>query len=436
MYPPREDHHSYRNKRSTFHIDGFENTSSYTSIVNLRNQLNHWTDRVQKVETAQAYLEDRFESLRGRRLRSRSQSRNLNARILYELFVGRIEELEKNLKNMQSKRNQHSEIGQITENEPDDIAKNTADIGMLNSATRGLEIQDHVAPWTQDGFIKFLRSIDFRLDSHLQLLCRLDSRDVSRDLSISCNITIPNPPEIDYILRSGPNASYIADHPACRSSRVKDMEELEEHDLKDLRVLRLSYYLKAADRTPNEEQEAERCLAEWKKTARPPRYVYDLGQLVLTGIGEDQENNNPFFPTKFNLVIDMISPQKPVWLFMRPEFEPVEPNKPDMDKTTKYITLPSQYHTGDHSRGLGNRTRTDLSSCVAARIAKKMTDINLTQRRLDYNPLQRYDGSEYGMKMLPNSDVRVRFVTPGYEEIMEAVGLGCAAAIEGSDEGY
>ncbi|KAI0434019.1 hypothetical protein F5Y09DRAFT_350106 [Xylaria sp. FL1042] len=408
------------------------------SIANIRDQLDDWGQRVQEVEAAQALLQERFDNFKGR---EQYQRQNQTARVLYELLVGRLEALEKAANDVQKNDSTHSETTENIENESNNLAMKTATIIKTrelhpittNPVSLSLAPEDYTV-LTEQGLFNLLRDIDFRVRSHLQLLCRLDSHTVPRDIPISCDITIPNPPSIFYVLRGGPGAAYIANHPACRISATRRVEELEAHGMKDLRVLRLSYHLKKENRSKQEEQQANNSLALWKKTARPPQYAYDLGQLILMGI-EECQNREDFVPTKFNLVVDMISPRKPVWLIMRPEFYPAKPGDPDGDITRKYLTLPSEHNTGDHRSGPGNYTRTEINCCVAARVSKSITEVRAVPESFDHSFIPKlYDGSEHGMKLLPDADVRVQFVIPSYEEIMQTVGQGRSVIIDSDDE--
>ncbi|KAI1422355.1 hypothetical protein F5Y12DRAFT_799648 [Xylaria sp. FL1777] len=419
--------------------------ANFKDIVNLRDQIEYWSQRVQAAESAQASLEDRLEYLSGRDLKARVQGLHLTAKTVYELLIGRIEALETALKDKQSEGGQHSELVRITQNEANDIAVGVSSVGVTTPVTYspsgttahtsfGLVKQPYKPVLTNESLMDLLRSIDFGDNSHLRLLCKLDSRDIPRAYAVSCDITIPDPYEINYVIQSGPGTSYIADHPACRPSILRNVEKLEAHGIQELRVLRLSYSVETEGYTPEEELDATRRLELWKRTARPPRYVYELGELVLAGIDHGQADND-YVPTKFNVVVDMVSPQKPVWLFMRPEFEPVKLGDPDNDQARKYLTLPSEGNNGDHMGDYADHSRIEIGACAAARIAKKIREIDLLEPAVGHSyVLIRYDGSEFGMKMLPDVEVRVQFVIPGYEEIVEGVGEGCSATMNSDNE--
>ncbi|KAI1273661.1 hypothetical protein F5Y07DRAFT_402232 [Xylaria sp. FL0933] len=441
QHPPLDQPHSSQNMTTPQRIAvELQFQDILNSISNIRDQLDYWCDRVQQAEAAQAVLEERFKDIKGRTL---CQRQNQTARVLYELLSGRLEALEQSLTEVEGNGSAHSESNRNVENESNRSAMKIAAIIKTNSlhpkttkpGSLNLLPEDYTV-LTEEGLFKLLRDIDFGELSHLQLLSKLDNRSIPRDIPISCDITIPNPPSIFYVLRCGPGASYIVNHPACRRSAARRAEELEAHGVRDLRVVRLSYYLKRAKRSEEEERRANKSFALWQKTARPPQYAYDLGQLVLTGIEECQDDLD-FIPTRFNLMVDMISPRKPVWLVMRPDFKPSNPGDPDRDQTRKYLTLPSEQHTGDHRNGPGNHTRTEINCCVAARVAKSITELRIVPESFNCSFISKlYDGSEYGMKLLPDADVRVQYVMPSFDEIMQTVGEGCSAVIDSDDEYY
>lgn len=190
----------------------------------------------------------------------------------------------------------------------------------------GLGISSIEAFWkpatlSNKGLKELLQSVDFRNMEHLRALSTLDDCTTPRDCVLFCDTHFYRGIQQDYILRTGTTATYIRDPSGVR--RDQEME-LYHHGWGGLRIHQLdTRYL------PNDPKGKDKFTA-WMKEKAPPQYVYDIGQLFMRRrIGDRYELNG----TQFNIVIDIAKPQKPVWLVMRPEYDPTIRIKSDTSNT-------------------------------------------------------------------------------------------------------
>ncbi|KAJ8130209.1 hypothetical protein O1611_g3418 [Lasiodiplodia mahajangana] len=133
---------------------------------------------------------------------------------------------------------------------------------------------------TNQGFMSILKTLDFRTRAGLRALRSIDSRAISRDISIFCDHKTFSNVDVDYVIRCGPTASYIEDHNGCEK-QAPDVDMGCDDDLRGLRLLKLSYHLTDEVRKPEDQERLTRNLEEWKAETRPPQYAYDLGELCL-----------------------------------------------------------------------------------------------------------------------------------------------------------
>ncbi|KAI0480709.1 hypothetical protein GGR56DRAFT_671799 [Xylariaceae sp. FL0804] len=192
---------------------------------------------------------------------------------------------------------------------------------------------------------RVLQTTDFGSLAQLRALKFLDTRAAPRDAVLFCDSASFAMFQVDYMLRGGPSASYIADHPSVSpflpgspssssfSSSYPDVDgvsaaaaeealggpdevaewvrrtrRLAAAGLAGCRVLELDVRLHeptaaaAAAADPAAAESERKVFAWWRARHRPPRYVYDLGQLFLRRKGQDRFD---LLPTKYNLVVDI-----------------------------------------------------------------------------------------------------------------------------------
>ncbi|KAK7753482.1 hypothetical protein SLS62_004557 [Diatrype stigma] len=170
------------------------------------------------------------------------------------------------------------------------------------------------------GLKKLLQRADFRKMEHLRALSNLDDCTTPRDCILFCS-TPAQGVQHDYILRTGTTATYVRDPGAVR----RDQEiELCHLGLGGLRIHQLE--IKYATDDPKNKSD----FKVWKKEKALPKYVYDIGQLFLRRRNRDRYELNG---TQYNIVIDITKPRKPVWLVMRPEYNPIMKIKADTKDT-------------------------------------------------------------------------------------------------------
>ncbi|TGJ84968.1 hypothetical protein E0Z10_g3774 [Xylaria hypoxylon] len=370
---------------------------------NFRHQIGYWSERIQQVEQTVASVEMRCESVEPQNLPQQPQNNNQKGEPPHEVLATRTEALEAAQKNKKNNDSYDSGIYKPTVIGSEGIAKGISDISSTTAPdSLGLESQDYTPSLTNDGLIKILKNMDFKNMAHFQLLCVLDSRTFSRKLPISCDIANCISFNVNCIIRSGPWAPSIVGHPACKRSPDGDLRKYKEHDFEKPRVVKLSYHLKGG-------QGGKRTLAEWEKAVCPPRYVYDLGQLCLNHNGEDQGDQSKLIATWFNVVVDIVEPEKPVWLIKRAGFELEEAHHPGSDRTRKRTKQPFQPSGEPDSR-----------SCIAALLAKNLTDLDFTPRPCGPMPYSEFrDALEQAMTMWWGTEVGMEFSIPGFEELME-----------------
>ncbi|KAI3336831.1 hypothetical protein HD806DRAFT_474932 [Xylariaceae sp. AK1471] len=408
---------------STVKNRSFDDSSSILKIQeNLRDQVAQWSERTQQLESAHASLEKDVTNLK----EGTSQLQPQDQDEKYESLIRRIEELENTCSDQVAPtavETHAPEAGLLSIQSTTDERKGCISSVEARrstpptqvSGTLSLRKQDYVATpiLTNEGLGKLLRNINFSDLSHLRMLRELDSRKVSRDAPLFCDHVSFPLFEIDYVIRGGPTAAYIADHPSCYVSPNSDvnLDKFKLHDLEGLRVLKLTYHVKMGDRTIKEEQEAKRSITTWKKTVHPPRYIYDLGQLFLHRKGGKEGNRFELVPTKYNIVVDIISPNKPVWLVMRPEFEP-HINRNHGRSGRRDSECPFQ-----------DRHGYDLECCVTAQLAKKIEDLKISGGSFAHGSYPAfYQASEVVVDTSCDEAVRLQFSIPDLEEMLQIIG--------------
>ena len=169
--------------------------------------------------------------------------------------------------------------------------------------------------FSNKGLERLLRQTDFRNTTHLKALKRLDAPETSRDCIMFSDCQFSAIYQVDYILRTGPTPTYLR----CEQVETDNGRKvkLRNRGLTGLKILELKI-------PAPEGREDRRRFKEWKTSKAPPKYIYDLGQLFLCRHGKGRHE---LIGTKFNVVLDIAKPRKPVWLLLRPEYESIELKK-------------------------------------------------------------------------------------------------------------
>jgi hypothetical protein len=407
---------------------------------NLRDQIYQWSERTQQLESAQASLKRDVQDLE----KGISQLQLQNHSGKYESLVRRIDGLEDTLKNIQNAGDQQATTaaaahapeagllptqGTTEERKPSifSIKAPQSSPSVQVPGSLNLETQDYaMSPiLTNEGLGRLLRNINFSDLSHLRTLCELDSRKVSRDAPLFCDRESFSLFQIDYVVRGGPTAAYIGDHPNCSVSSNHDQSlgKLKLHGLQGLRVLKLTYHAKVEDRTIKEQQEAKRSMTTWKNMFHPPRYIYDLGQLFLHRKGGKEGNRFHLVATKYNVVMDMTCRHKPVWLVMRPEFEP-----------TIHRSIGRGVHR-DSENPFQSRHGYDLERSVTAQLAKKIDDLNTSGESFAQDSYPAFiRASEVVVETSCDEALRLQFSIPDLDEMLQVIGKGWSIGF-GHDHG-
>ncbi|KAI2637405.1 hypothetical protein GGS21DRAFT_511423 [Xylaria nigripes] len=242
-----------------------------------------------------------------------------------------------------------------------------------------------------------LRHIDFSDVSHLLALCRVDSRQLARDLHLFCDSMTFSPMDIDYVVVGGPSAKYIEDGVVKRTT-VPDFPLRPGGpslvDLKGLHVLDLAYKVRRGADLSMIPQWLINCL---------PHCVYDLGQLCLHRRYARRENTRQIIPTRFNVVVDALNPQKPVWIVLRPEFQRQLPSRQVLAMSDNSLE-PFQVHG---PRGL-------IFTSMAL-LAERIADLDLTGDAPDYGSDPNFRRAMDLVRLLTVRDVlRVEFSVPDF----------------------
>ncbi|KAI1265223.1 hypothetical protein F5Y18DRAFT_427345 [Xylariaceae sp. FL1019] len=259
----------------------------------------------------------------------------------------------------------------------------------------------------------------------LQLTMRMDQdiKAYSRDIPLFCDTLNFALFDVDYVIRGGRTAAYIGDHPDYTANTGKSNDDgMNVEDLHGLRILEMSYEEVAELGGRDEESvKAEQlesrgsALKAWQETNSPPRFVYDLGQLFLHRRGSHVKDHRiDLWSTRYNVVIDLASSRKPVWLVLRPEFEPLPSH--------------SKYRTATHQKSelpFPSRPDWKLGGAAMAQLAKGFADL-----KYDRDSFVRSSGASFFIASelvhgtQSGETIRLKFKTPDLGQMTEAVAQG------------
>ncbi|KAI0165901.1 hypothetical protein GGR57DRAFT_512864 [Xylariaceae sp. FL1272] len=248
---------------------------------------------------------------------------------------------------------------------------------------------------------------------HLRALCDLDSKANSRDISLFCDTQNFSLFDVDYVVRGGKSAAYIGDHPDCAANTKKSTYDgMNAEGLHGLRILEILY--EEVFTKDEQLQSRDSALKAWQKTTTP-RFVYDLGQLFVHRRGSHiKDHRFELWDTRYNVVIDIMSPRKPVWLVLRPEFEPLPSD--------------SKYRSGMHQRSespFPSRAGWKLGGSAAAQLAKGLEELKFSS-----DSFMRGTGSSFFIaselvhETLSGETVRLKFKTPNLHRMAQEMAKG------------
>ncbi|KAI1122688.1 hypothetical protein F5Y10DRAFT_253451 [Nemania abortiva] len=148
---------------------------------------------------------------------------------------------------------------------------------------------------------------------------------------------------------------------------------------------------------------------------RAPQYVYELGPLLLHRQFEASKGRRSIHNiawTRFNVVIDILSPTKSLWLIMRPEFSPRAYSHP----------LTGQENIDSKIPFANDDPSCDLYSYSSARLMKSIDDLRpyLSFDQSSYpafrQGLEEVFGSTFG-----EDGIQIQFTVPDHDEIMREI---------------
>ena len=236
----------------------------------------------------------------------------------------------------------------------------------------------------------------------MKALNRLDGQATSRDCVMFCDCQASALCEVDYVLRTGPTSTYIrCDSSDTERERNKKMRKrgLEVLRIRELRIL-----------APDARDDRRR-FKEWKAKTRPPKYIYDMGQLFIRRRSRDRHGRGRYelIGTNFNMVIDVTRQRKPVWLVMRPEHEAAELKK--RQERASRNPFPSNV--------------SGLNGVAIAKIADTIEDITLCSGSFDRNTFPKFmDADKLVADTYFKGKATLIFCTPDIDDLEARVMCG------------
>ena len=386
--------------------------------MNIREQVTDWSLRVQQNEASLAALVTHIGDF------SAATWREHTSQAVVGEVAPLLERIEK-LEHRHESRDHASTESDSVRSDPKSVPKapTSGPTTYQESTTAGIKISGSVRAGTQlealsdvgfpmqdalwgpptltnKGLEKFLKNIDFRDATHLKALDCMDGQATSRDCVMFCDCQASTVLEVDYVLRTGPTVTYIrCDDLDTEKRRTK---KLRKRGLEALRIRELS--ISAPDSSDD-----RRRFKEWKIQTKPPKYVYDIGQLFIRRRGRDRYDRGRYelIGTNFNMVIDVTKSRKPVWLLMCPEHEMVELKKA---KGSRH-PFPS--------RSFG------LNGVAIAKIADAIEDISLCSGPFDKTTFMKYMAAD---QLVANTyfqgKVTLNFCTPDIDDLEARIMCG------------
>ncbi|KAK6066098.1 hypothetical protein SCUP515_10845 [Seiridium cupressi] len=246
---------------------------------------------------------------------------------------------------------------------------------------------------TRRGYQAMLRNLDFSNFAMLEALSNADSKSSLRDYNLFCDIS-PHTVSIDYVMRIGGTAYSIMN----KAPKVvyEHHPLLRDKDLSRLRIFELSM----SDEHLNREQTIQ--FEEWKEKHQPPKYVYELGALFIRRKfkGKDKED---LIATCYNVVMDAVKPEKPIWAIVRPGWGILAPKPARRGHKDSQVVFEELYGAmmacfakdiEDFSFSWGPDASASYPQCLAAQDTVKETacklPVELKAKAADLEEMERF----------------------------------------------
>ncbi|KAK7937770.1 uncharacterized protein PG986_014638 [Apiospora aurea] len=163
---------------------------------------------------------------------------------------------------------------------------------------------------TNKGYHTLLQRVQFNDVNHLVQLVKLDNTKIARKCIISPLY------KLDYVLHTGYGVRQMGQRGAsARPGGHEQANLLRSVDLSQLRILKMKI-----DARVMLQEDLVR-YTEWERRWKPPAYVYDLGELHLRKLSSRGAGPISGLLTPFNLLLEVSSTNRRVWIVMGPQYE-------------------------------------------------------------------------------------------------------------------
>ncbi|KAK8022558.1 hypothetical protein PG993_013325 [Apiospora rasikravindrae] len=178
--------------------------------------------------------------------------------------------------------------------------------------------RDQFVPYqvlTNKGYHTLLQRIKFNDVNHLVQLIKLDNVKIARKCIMFTDSKFPLY-RIDYVLHAGYGVRQMGYGAGIARHGGHDKANLLRNvDLSQLRLMKM----KIDSRVMLQEDLIR--YTEWERRWKPPAYVYDLGELHLRKLSSRGTMPITGLLTPFNLLLEVSSTNRRVWIVMAPQYE-------------------------------------------------------------------------------------------------------------------
>ncbi|KAI1337849.1 hypothetical protein F5Y15DRAFT_417636 [Xylariaceae sp. FL0016] len=275
-------------------------------------------------------------------------------------------------------------------------------------AVFGLNVQDFTAPaLTNAAFTKLLQRIDFTDINQIKSLVNLDPSRQARESTLFCDsVTFPKF-DVDYTLRSGGHSCYFADHSGFLQHDAR-IASIKAQGLPWERFAELNLIggTKVSSRSPNSQhQAATQALEEYQDRENFPRYVYDLGQLIMRRRGKSRTGQTKMesIDTHANVVMDIVHPSKAIWVVLRP-------GAPGETKANKNESVYPQFRMG---------------GSVTAKLIKRIENLILGDKAFDGETSPEFlRASNTTFRTRADESFQLEYATPSFWDMRNKIAHG------------
>ncbi|ETS73564.1 hypothetical protein PFICI_14510 [Pestalotiopsis fici W106-1] len=219
---------------------------------------------------------------------------------------------------------------------------------------------------TKESYQTLLRTFDFANIGLLEAFSKMDDRRQVREYVIFCDISHPSM-WIDYVIQVSETAYSMMEH--APQVNYRRLPPLEDRDLSRLRIIRLRY---DADLLSPKQSII---FQKWREEHQPPTYVLEIGSLVLRH-RYTKKMKDKLHDTDLSLVMDVVHPDRPVWLILRPGW------KESCRKTSKTVRDATRAFDGS------------MDDAKIACVCKDIRSLQLTWKPSSSQSAQQYVGAQ------------------------------------------